>query len=150
MRTSIEARNEYERLLIQLHNAMSKNDEQLAEQIRDLMESPWYDMDGNDRKLTDEAGEDLYILNGRRFRNCSLPRETDEILKFRLWRAFELKNWIDALTCCRKLRTIEPHHIEIMGKCHQNLGFNAMAELFLKSNSQEIVNLIEVTRIIES
>lgn len=127
-----DALNKYEELLVQLHKEMraGRADGQKADEIRDQMDIPWYDLTEFEQASIKDASGDLYLIEeGSSKRHLDIG-ETHESNRKCLIIALKENDSAKALCFFRRLEKLEAIHYYIIGRCWEQLGFSVIAKCF--------------------
>jgi hypothetical protein len=127
---------EYVRLLRELHLLMAegKGDSDKAEQLRDLMDDPWYRLNPQEVHRVGGLSADLYTLVDPPPPPQQIDQpETDEVYRL-VWTAWNNKDWDQTLELLRERRHPYPPDAVafLRAACWENLGDLETSRLFLE------------------
>ena len=125
-------KDRYECLLIQLHQEMKegRGDDEVADNIRNEMEEPWYKLTEEEGPFFNDLSGDLYIIEEKHTPIPMEESETQESVQADLVKALVHRQHKEALVFLRKLEKLDLVHLYIMGDCWEALGFPRGANCF--------------------
>jgi hypothetical protein len=132
--TPVRAYNQYERLLLRLHELIAgghaESDD--AEHVRDLMDEPWALLSDGERHILGGLSADLYMLSGTEIREDTDEKATAEDLDSKRAMLYKRKKWPEFLDAMRRgPTTIQPDFIAFFrARAYDELGLKASAARF--------------------
>jgi hypothetical protein len=129
---SQSTRTQYEKLLIDLHHEMraGRANSWQAEDIRQKMDAPWYELTEQEQEVFDDLSEDLYIIEGKRVTTPIEENETVTDIRHGIETAFRGGDFRLALSLLRKVPNLDAGSIETMAQCWAELGYHRASVCF--------------------
>ena len=122
-----------DKLLVELHTEIreGRGDDKRADDIRDDMDKPWYNLTSDERKLHSDASGDLYQIGKDEKLNSLSEGETVESNTLQIMSNFLSKNWRDSLEGLRKPSSLSRLQIlKMRAECYHELGLIVTSRAF--------------------